>query len=52
LVEVDDAVSIGVEKAALLGFGAASRTAVQKHDRFARGIAAFLEMDFVDRRDP
>ena len=40
-----------MKKAALFGFGAAAGTAVQKHDRLAGGIAAFLEVDLVDGRD-
>jgi hypothetical protein len=42
----------GMKEAALFGFGAAAGTAVQKHDRLARGITAFLEVDLVDGRDP
>ena len=49
LVEVHDAVLFGVEEAALFGIGAAAGTAVQKNHRLAGGIAAFLEVDLVDR---
>src|ERR1019366_7079671 len=52
LVEVDDAVLDRVKEAALFGLGATAGTAVQKYDRLAGGIAAFLEVDLVDGRDP
>ena len=51
LVEVHDAVLFRVEEAPLFGIGAAARTAVQKDHRLAGGVAAFLEVDLVDRRD-
>jgi hypothetical protein len=37
-----------MEEAALLGLGAAARTAVQEDHRLAGGIATFLEVDLVD----
>ena len=48
LVEVHDAVLLGMKEAALFGIGAAARTAVQKNHRLAGGVAALLEIDLVD----
>jgi len=52
LVEIHDAVFLRVKEAARFGVGASARTAVQKNHRLARWVAAFLEVDLVDRRDP
>src|ERR1019366_174443 len=49
LVEVHDAVLFGREEAALFGIGTAAGAAVQKDHRLAGGVAAFLEVDLVDR---
>ncbi len=49
LVEVHDTIFFGVEETALLWIGAAAGTAVQKNHRLAGGIAAFLEIDLMDR---
>jgi hypothetical protein len=49
LVKVNDAVLFRVEEAALLGIGAAARTAVQKNHRLTGRVAALLEVELVDR---
>jgi hypothetical protein len=49
LVEVHNAVLLGVEEAALFWIGASAGTAMQKDHRLAGGIASLLEVDLVDR---
>src|SRR5262249_5795018 len=51
LVEQDDAVSLGVEEAALLGLGATAGASVDKDGRLAVGVARLLEVDLVDASD-
>jgi hypothetical protein len=52
LVEADNAVFFGVEKAALFRIGAAAGTAVEKHNRLAGAVATFLKVEFVHGRNP
>mmetsp|Transcript_16878 Transcript_16878/g.54049 ORF Transcript_16878/g.54049 Transcript_16878/m.54049 type:complete len:342 (-) Transcript_16878:181-1206(-) len=48
LVELDDAVGLGVEVAAVGGRGSATRATVHNHNRHAIRVAAFLEVELVD----
>jgi hypothetical protein len=41
-----------MEEAALFGVRAAAGSAVEKNYRLASGIATFLEIDFMNWRDP
>jgi hypothetical protein len=52
LVEVHDAVLLGMEEAALFGIGATTGAAVQEDRRLASGIAALFEINFVHGGDP
>jgi hypothetical protein len=49
LIEVNDAVFFRVEEAALFGIGTAAGASVEKYHRLAAGIAAFLEVDLMNR---
>src|SRR6185437_12213008 len=51
LVKIHDAVFFRMEEAALLGIRAAAGTSVKKNYRLAGGMATFLKVDFVERRD-
>src|SRR5579872_153079 len=51
LVEIHDAVLIGVEEPPLFGIGTAAWAAVHEDDGLAGGVAAFLEVELVDGRD-
>src|SRR5262249_41050796 len=51
LVEVHDAIFLRVEKSPLFGLRSAAGSAVDEHDRLARGVAALFEIDLVKRRD-
>src|SRR5262249_40513877 len=51
LVEEDDPPLPRIEVPALGGIRAAARASMQEHDGLAPGVAAFLEVDRVERRD-
>ena len=52
LIEQHDAIALRIEEAAHPRIGARTRSSVQEHRRLTFRIAAFLEVDLVDGRDP
>src|SRR5581483_9877536 len=51
LIEIYDAVFLRMKESALFWIGSSTRTAVQENHRFAGRVPAFLEIEFVNRRD-